>query len=122
VTAAAAGLRIAYRAVGYRRVIQLDGHLESATVGMLGHAFWDAVECGARQIWLDLSGVADIDEAGVQAVCALGPAAHELERSVLLVCARGPVRSALAEHALDEKLPMFPTLSAAHYEHPPPEA
>ena len=120
-TAVTHGLRISYRCVGYRRVIRLDGCLDAATVGTMRRAFWDAVESGAREIWLDLSGVAAIDHDGVRAVGALGPAAHELNRSVGLVGAREPARSALAADARDEHVPMFATLSAAHYEHPAAE-
>jgi anti-anti-sigma regulatory factor len=83
-----AELRVRWRRVGYRRVITLAGRLEAATVATLRQAFWDAVESGAQQIWLDLSDVTAIDGAGAQAVAALSPAAHELNRAVLVVCGR----------------------------------
>ena len=114
-------LRIGVRRVGYRQVIQLDGELDGGAAELVKRAFWDAVECGARDIWLDLSNVTATDRAGVQAIGALGPACHELNRTVRLVGAAGPVRAALHERAVDEEIPMFPTLAAAQYEHPDPE-
>jgi anti-anti-sigma regulatory factor len=110
-------LAIDCRRVGYRHVIALTGRLDAERIGALRQAFWDAVECGAQEIWLDLSRLSRIDSAGVRAVSAIGVAAHELDRAVVLVGSRGVVASALAEQMIAEELPMFPTLSAAHYKH-----
>jgi anti-anti-sigma regulatory factor len=110
-------LRISDRAVGYRRVIALGGRLHGGTAAALRNSFWDAVECGAQQVWLDLSRLEGIDRPGAQTLEALGMAAHELNRALVLVGARGAVHAALLEFGVDEELPMFPTLSAAHYAH-----
>ena len=76
-------------------------------------AFWDAMEHGAQEVWLDVSGVVEIDEAGAAAIARLGTAAHELNRAVAVICPLGQVHDSLVEYA---DVPLYGTLSAAHYD------
>jgi hypothetical protein len=97
-------------------VIVLHGRLGEHEAGDLMRAFWDAIEQGAQEVWLDVSGVLEVDEGGVGTIARLGPGAHEMSRALVMICPAGPVRDRLVEAAVAADVPVFGTLSAAHYE------
>jgi hypothetical protein len=43
------------RRVGYRRALVIDGRVDAAASAELVEAYWDAIEEGARAVWIVLS-------------------------------------------------------------------
>lgn len=84
------------RRVGFRQCIGLGGRLDGPLARSAIEAFWDAVESGAQEIWLDVTDVSTVDPSGAQLVGTLVDSAHELERRLVVICPNRALRHRLA--------------------------
>jgi hypothetical protein len=100
---------VASRRVGYRAVLSVRAVGGRITRPDLRDAFWEAVEGGALELWLDLTAARAIDGSDVRAIEDLATAAHALNRRLLVICPRAVIGCALARAAVD----VYPTRAAA---------
>ena len=101
--------------VGYRLVVSIDGDMTSGSTDTLSAALREALVSAERDIWIDLTGVTEIDPA---AIAVLVSAHRELasdHRSLAVICPAGPVHTALDCADAAGRLPIFPDRASAHY-------
>jgi hypothetical protein len=99
------------RAVGYRRVIVVDRPLDRAAVAELRAAFWDSIEAGARDIWIDLSRTRTSPPEAVVELARLEAFAHELGRHMAIIAPPGPAQEPLRR---ESALEVHESLASAH--------
>jgi anti-anti-sigma regulatory factor len=111
-TEAAIMCELTTRRVGFRRLLAPRGPLCEAAASALMDAFWDAIESGAQEVWVDLSAVTAIETPGLDILGRLGVSAHELGRRVAVICPEGPARRTLARAGVGVEV--YATVSAAN--------
>jgi hypothetical protein len=108
------GAAVSARWVGYRAVIVVTGRLGPAAGSSLVTAFWDAIERGAQEVWLDLSLVTRGERDAPRLLDQLVVAAHELNRRVLVVSSSRPLRAAVTS-SMDGRIEVYATVGDAQH-------
>ena len=99
------------RAVGYRRVIAVEGVLDHAAITELVEAFWDAIEAGAREVWIKLSTSGPLPPGALEALARLNAFGHAFARRTALIVPPGPAHDAAA---LKPGLRVYDSVASAH--------
>jgi anti-anti-sigma factor len=100
--------------VGLRRLLDVAGELDLATAPSLTAALQAALASGAREIWIDLSGVTFMDSSGLHALLAVRDRLHHDGRRLAVIAPSGPVRRLLELTGVDRILAVFADRSSAH--------
>jgi anti-anti-sigma factor len=100
--------------VGSRTVIAAAGEIDLLTARAFEDAALEALDGGALELWVDLSGVTFIDSSGLHTLLAVRTQAATLERRFAVICPIGPVRRALGIARLDEELELYTSRDEAH--------
>jgi hypothetical protein len=82
-----------------RRVLVVDEALDTPAMTGLIEAFWDAIEAGVREVWIEFSPTGRLDRDGVRGIVHLAEFAYELDRRLVIVVPRGPEHDALRREA-----------------------
>jgi anti-sigma B factor antagonist len=109
-----ARLRIEDTWIGHRAVIAASGELDIATAGELGEVVMRAIEAGAADVWLDLSGIEFMDSSGLRALLVARRALIERRRRLAVICGPGPVSRVLRIAGLEDRIAVYPDRAAAH--------
>jgi anti-sigma B factor antagonist len=100
--------------VGHRTVLAVTGELDVDTAPELEAAADAALEAGAYELWIDLSGTTFMDSAGVHLLLGLQRRSAELSRRLAIICPAGCVRRLLELTRLVGVLPVYGDRGAAH--------
>lgn len=97
--------------VGYRRVIAVDGALDPAAIAELVETFRDAIEAGARDIWINLA-TSGLPPAGaLEEIAQLSAFGREFGRHTALIVPPGPAYDAAARRP---ELDVYDSVASAH--------
>jgi hypothetical protein len=107
------GAGVGVRRVGYRAVLRVRCRADAAGSADVASAFWDAVEAGVQELLIDLSATPTIDGDGCDGIEKLQCAAHELARTLMLVCPPGAVRDAMTRTPEVAGVEIHDTVTAA---------
>jgi anti-sigma B factor antagonist len=99
--------------VGLRRLLDVAGELDLATAPSLTAALQAALASGAREIWIDLSGVTFMDSSGLHALLAVRDQLHD-GRRLVLIAPPGRVRRLLELTGVDGIFAVFADHRGAH--------
>jgi anti-anti-sigma factor len=100
--------------VGQRVVLGAAGEIDLITAHRLEAAADDALDKGARDLWIDLSDVEFIDSSGIHALLQIRGRVEALNRRLAVICPLGPIRRAFELTGLDEALPLYASRDEAH--------
>jgi anti-anti-sigma regulatory factor len=112
---AATPLRIHTTTVGYRLVVAVAGDVSPQSAGTLAAALREALDSPERDVWIDVTGVTDLDAAGAAVLLAADRELASDHRSLAVICPPGPVRAAIDRADTGRRLPTFPDRASAHY-------
>ena len=100
--------------VGQRTVLAATGEVDLITAHRIEEAAEQALDAGARDLWIDLSEVEFIDSTGIHALLAVRTRVEALNRRLAVICPIGPIRRAFSLTGLDEALPLYTSRDEAH--------
>jgi anti-sigma B factor antagonist len=105
-------LRVRPAQVGFRLVLQVEGQLDMATARLLDARTAEALDGGAQDVWLDLTGVDFVDVVGVHALLEIEQMLRVAGRRLAVICAGEPRRA--IDLLARGRLELFDSLSDAH--------
>lgn len=101
--------------VGRRCVLRVDGEVDVLTAPELRAAVHDALDGGARELWLDFSPTDFMDSTGLHVLLEASRRVAELNRSLTVICPEGThVRRLLELCGADELLDLHSDVGSAH--------
>ena len=100
--------------VGYRTVLAVIGELDLATAPTLQSAVNAAFDSRARELWVDLSETTFLDSTGLHVLLDADHRAHELGRTLAVICPPGNARRTFEIAGLAHSLQLYDDLAAAH--------
>ncbi len=100
--------------VGRRTIVSVHGEVDMASVPVLADAVGRALDDGALELWIDLSGTGFMDSSGLHQLLAARRRAHELNRRFAVICPDGQIRRLFEIAGIGEHLPVYRDRAAAH--------
>ena len=92
-------------------MVAAAGEVDVASAGELRAALAAAVESGAAEVWVDLSGLEFMDSTGITSIV---DARRQLDgRRFAVICPDGPVRRVLEISGIERAIPIHPSRADA---------
>lgn len=108
-------LAVTARRIGRRAVVDACGEIDLATADVLSGAIHAAIDEGALDLWVDLTGVEFMDSTGLHVLVAARHRLAALNRRISVICSAGPARRVIDVAGLDVLLGVVPSRAAAHH-------
>ena len=103
-------------AVGHRVVLAVAGEIDMDTADQLHAAVDEALDGGARELWIDLTETTFMDSSGIHVLLETRTRLRALERRLAVICPPGDVRHVLEVAGLDGALPLYDDRSASNHD------
>ena len=100
--------------VGRRTILSVDGEIDMGSVPLLADAVDRALDDGALELWIDLSGTSFMDSSGLHQLLAARRRALGLNRRLAVICPGGHVRRLFEISGVGDHLPLYESRAAAH--------
>lgn len=105
-------LELATRRVGEHVVVAATGEIDNVSAPALREALVAALDEGAPQVVVDLTGVEFLDSSGLGALVGVNKHAQRTSARVAVVCPQPHLRRLFEISRLDEVLQVFDSLDA----------